>query len=248
MGVLCCCCIGGACCFNSAQTRSLEISLIVLNSISLVLLIICMAVINFKEIYNSNLYFFIIMLLFSIACLIFSIIVRYWDSVGSIKSVQKGTAACLCILGMILSIFFFIACLIEEIIMSISFYRVNYPCYDYIYTSNPYIYRRRISDYDIDCYLNGKDYNIEIISLGQYYLAYVTFSYLEIGLIFMITLWTILKNRIQSGIGAQVIVPNIQPNIPNMIIIQQNVPNYVYQQNIPYVYNQNYSGSNEYQI
>ena len=118
MGLFCCV---GVCCFNNALTRALEISLIILNSISVFFLLLCLIVIKWKDIYTANVLLFILMLLLSVACLVLSSLIRYWRSINVIKTDRKNTGACLSTLGLTFIIISFIACLIEVIILSISF-------------------------------------------------------------------------------------------------------------------------------
>lgn len=119
MGI-CCCCFFGTCCFNTALTRTLEITLIVLNSLSFLFLLLCLAIIKWKEFPLANVLLFIIMLLFSLACLILSSILRYWRSVNTIKTTKKSSGTCLAALGLALSIIHFIACIIEEFVFIFS--------------------------------------------------------------------------------------------------------------------------------
>lgn len=233
MGI-CCCCLG-ACCFNSALTRSLEIAIIVLNSISVILLILCLVLIKWKEIYSSNLYLFIIMLVLNFICLIISILVRCWGSSGSIKTTQKGTASCLSMFGLILSIFIFIISLVEEIIATISFRKANFPCLNFNNNNNYYIPYYRRMEYEEECRKFGDDYDRDVITVGQYFIAFATISYLEIGMIFIISLWCILRTRIIGGLDGPA-VRDVTVGVPvqqRVIVVQ---PGYAY--NTPYVYNQ----------
>ena len=233
MGI-CCCCYLGTCCFNQALTRSIEIAIIVLNSISVILLILCLVLINWKEIYSSNLYLFIVMLAISFICLLFSIIIRYFRYSGSVKSTKKSSASCLSIFGLILSIILLIICLVEEIIVTKSFREANFPCLGY--NSNIYIPYYRRMEYDANCLLYGEDYDRNVITPGQYFITYITISYLELGMIFLIALWCILRTRIVAGLDAPVIHPtNIGIPVQQRVIVVQ--PEYPYS-NTPYIYNQ----------
>lgn len=84
MGI-CCCTICGSICFNGAQTKTLEIILIALNSISAVAIFLCLVIIKWSEISKANLALFIIMFLINIVYLVFSIILRYWRAKNLIK-------------------------------------------------------------------------------------------------------------------------------------------------------------------
>ena len=88
MGICCFCCLG-SCCFNSASTKQIQVTLLVLNSIAFIMLFICMFVIHWKEIYSSNLYIFIVMLVMSFFYLLISILIRCWGSSGELKTTKK---------------------------------------------------------------------------------------------------------------------------------------------------------------
>ena len=274
MGI-CCCTICGAMCFNAAQTKTLEIALIILNSISFVLIILCLGIIKFNEMPKANLALFIIMLLINLAYLIFSIILRYWRAKNVIKEDKRSLGVSLSQAGLILGIVQFIFCLIEEIVFIIGCYRTNHPCYrnDEYYNGN-YHYYRRISS--VDCFNKDSSYYIDVITWGQEFIAYITFSYLEIAIIFAIILFHLLKNRIQMKldgppqvhISPQVVDPYGAPYGRDVIVVQPGdvvmMGGNQYQYN-PYPYAQNqqnnmpapnmqypggnpYPGSNDFQM
>ena len=249
MGICCCCCLG-SCCFNSMLSRSIEIFIIVLNCISFILVLFSLIVVKWKELSNSNLYFFIALLVLSIVDLILAIFLRYWSSTGESKTTKKESANCLSIFGLTLSVIQFIVCLIEEVVFTISFRKVNYPCLNYDINDyyDPYYYRRM--SYDEECEKYGSSYNTEIISVGQNLLAYLTLSYLEIALIFLMVLWAILRQRIPSGLDGPVMRSVQQvPIRQEVYVVQPGYQVFQYQQNIPYGYNQQVipPNSNEYQ-
>ena len=246
MGICCVCCIG-SCCFNSASTKQLQVALIVLNSISFVFLLLCMIFIQWKEIYSSNLYIFIIMLVMTILYLIFSILIRYWGSTGELKTTKKGTASCLSLFGLILTIIHFILCIVEEVIITISFNRADFPCYDYKDNNSrtrSSVYRR--AEYEAECKLYGSDYEANVISIGEYYLAYITLSYLELALIFTLFLWSLLRQRIDAGLDGPVVdvVPAGVAYPQTVVVIQPGYSDNQYQANTPYIYNQQVNSSN----
>ena len=246
MGICCVCCIG-SCCFNSASTKQLQVALIVLNSISFVFLHLCMIFIQWKEIYNSNLYIFIIMFVMTILYLIFTILIRYWGSTGELKTTKKGTASCFSIIALILNIAHFILCIVEEVIITISFNRADFPCYDYKdNTSRTRTSAYRRNEYEAECIAYGSDYDANVISVGEYYLAYITLSYLELALIFTLFLWSLLRQRIDAGLDGPVVdVVPAQVAYPQaVVVIQPGYSDYQYQQNTPYIYNQQVSSSN----
>ena len=246
MGI-CCICYIGSCCFNSASTKQLQVALIVLNSISFVFLLLCMIFIQWKEIYSSNLYIFIIMFVMAILYLIFSILIRYWGSTGELKTTKKGTASCLSLFGLILTIIHFILCIVEEVIITISFNRADFPCYDYKDNNSrtrSSVYRR--AEYEAECKLYGSDYEANVISIGEYYLAYITLSYLELALIFTLFLWSLLRQRIDAGLDGHVVdvVPAGVAYPQAVVVIQPGYSDYQYQTNTPYIYNQQVNSSN----
>lgn len=251
MGV---CCVG--CCFNSSQNKALEIGLIALNSFSIVLILLSLIVINWKELYGSNLAFFIIMLIICIICLILSIFIRYWSSIDLLKTSKKTSGTYLCYASIALGGILYALNVIEEIIFSISFHRANHPCRNFDYTS---LFRRISSDYD--CKNENKKFSINIIKLKDYFMAYATFSYLEIAVIVKLLIWCVLKTKIKRYSGTSPNIPNVNIQPQNQmysspyggtVVVVQQPYQVQYQQ--PYYYNQqvqqiqgvsNYSPSND---
>jgi len=263
MGI-CCYSICGAMCFNQALTKTLEITLIVLNSISCFLLLLSLIIIKWKEVSSANLVFFILMFLISIAYLIFSIFIRLWRANNLIKDQKLKTATSLSIAGLTLVVINFVLCLIEEILLLVGFYRVDYPCYRNEYSERTFY--RRISS-NVDCTGKYSDYYTGIITSGQYFIAYVTFTYLEIALILSMIIWTKLKTRIRLKLDGPQVQVAISP-APQMydpygravVVVQpgdvvmvggnqyQYNPYIQNQPNIPPPSNNQFPGSNDYQI
>ena len=213
---LCCCSVCGAICFNGARTKTLEIISIVFNSIAFFLIFLSLIIIKWKELSKANLVFFILMLLITTCCLVFAIFLRYWRAADLIKNNKKSIGASFAVATLVLVIIHFIMCLIEEIVFSISFYRANYPCYNMndIYYDN-YSYRRMGSN--VDCSKESSSYFEENITFGQYFMAYVTFSYLEIYLILEMIICHILKIRIKLDLdGPQPI--NVPVQVPGQMV------------------------------
>ena len=206
--------ICGVLCFNRAQSKSLEITLIVLNSISVFLLLLTLAMVKWKNISIANVIFFILMFLICICCLLFSILIRLWRSKDLIKTIKKATGISLSTAGLTLTIINFVLCLIEEIIITIGFSRADYPCRTYSYYENPY-YRRTSSD--IDCSGRYSNYYTGIISTSEYLITYFTLSYLEISLILNMIIWSILKGRIRLELDgpaqAQPVIHSPSPQV-----------------------------------
>lgn len=270
MGI-CCYSICGAICFSRASSKSLEITSIILNSISLLFLLLCLIMIDWKELSTANLVFFLIMLFLNVAYLIFSILLRIWRSKNMIKTLRKKVGVSLAVWGLVLIIINFIACLIEEIVFSIGVNRANYPCYnndDSGHRDPYYYYYRRVSS--VDCSGKNSDYYTEAITFKQFFIAYLTFSYLEIILILDMTLFCILKNRINLELDgpAQLNIPpqmNIAPQAVDqygraVVVVQpgdvvmmggnqyQYNPYMQNQQNVVPPVNPQYPGSNDFQI
>ena len=263
MGV-CCCCIG-TCCLNQQSAKTLEITSIILHSISIILLLIGLIIIPWKEIYTANLVFFIIMFLICIISLIMLILLRVWRSNDSIKSTKKGTGISLATTGIVIEVINYIICIIEEILVLVSFSKVNYPCSNNERERYNYYSYRRIST-DIDCTDKFSDYYSGIINDSSYAIVYLSFSYFEIALIFHIVIWVILKQRIRLGIDNQpvqaipspVIVGNTyDPYGRAVVVIPQEavVVGNQYQYGNPYgnqpvvpQQNPQYPSSNDYQI
>ena len=271
MGI-CCCTICGSICFSGAQTKTLEIILIALNSISAVAIFLCLVIIKWSEISKANLALFIIMFLINIVYLVFSIILRYWRAKNLIKEEKKSLGTSFSIAGFSLAIIQFILCLIEEIVFIIGTFRANYPCRgknsEY---SNEYHYFRRIST-KVNCYVESPDYYTGAISDWQEFLAYITFSYLEIAIIFAIILFNLLRNRIEHKLDGPPPV-HISPHVVDqygrdVIVVQpgdvvmmggnqyqynpypyaQNQQNNIPNPNVQYPENNQYPGSNDFQI
>ena len=231
MGV---CCVG--CCFNSSQNKALEIGLIALNSFSIVLILLSLIVINWKELYDSNLAFFIIMLIICIICLILSIFIRFWSSIDLLKTSKKTSGTYLCYASIALGCILYALNIIEEIIFSVSFHRANHPCSNFDYTS--------LFSSDEYCKNKNKDFSINIIKLKDYFMAYATFSYLEIAVIVKLLIWCVLKSRIKRYSGTSPNIPNVNiqpinqmysPYGGTAVIVQQP---YQVQYQQPYIYNQ----------
>ena len=270
MGI-CCWGICGSLCFSGAKTRTLEIVLIILNSISFVLIFLCLVLIKWSEISKANLALFIIMLLINIVYLTFSIIIRYWRFKNLIREEKRILGTSLSRAGFWIVIIQLIICLIEEIVFIVGVYRANHPCYkndDDDYYSH---YYRRISS-EVNCSNKSSSYYIEVISDGQEFLAYITFSYLEIAIILSIVLFNLLRNRIEHKLDGPPQIPIVPqmfgPYGRDVVVVQPGdvvvMEGNQYQYNpYPYVQNQQnnippsnaqfpgnnpYPGSNDFQI
>ena len=110
-----CCCFF---CFGKVSAKTLEIFLIVSHSIGIILLLSCLILTKWATIpfSNVNLFLFILMELFYIACLVFSILLRLWRAKNIIKSGKiKIIAIIISLIGYILIVSFFAILFVEEI-------------------------------------------------------------------------------------------------------------------------------------
>ena len=238
---MCCCCCGGLS-GSDGMYRALEMGLILLNCLSIILLILCLILISWDELNDSCLALFIVMLVFIVGKLIVASFLRYWGSTGENKTTKKNTVFGLCIFGVVLAAINFIICIVSETVTTKAFIDANFPCPDNV------IDIAQDFEYAEDC-LNDQDFKIDIISIGQYFLAYITFSYLELALIgkgaLFIVISITLKNATRVVIGGPTARPSqvVYPQSGAVVIMQQ--PGQVvypaqYQQPVqqPYQYNQ----------
>lgn len=245
MGIFCCC-LGS--CFGTGSSKSIEVLLIVVHSISFALLILCLIIMKWEEIYKSNLIFFILMLLLSTVCLIFSILLRVWRYKNVIKTDKRNIGTTLCTTSLVLVIIHFVLCIIEEVIFTISYNEVNFPCSD----SDNYYYRRLKSNFD--CRFVNSDYNTKIIPFYQYFIVYASISCLEVMLILKMCVWYLLRTRVIAGLDDPMdtpIINNVQPAPASysgrtVVVIQQPYQNQMGQNATPYVYNQQLYSQNGY--
>ena len=235
MGIFCCC-LGS--CFGTGSSKSIEVLLIIVHSVSFALIILSLAIMKWKELYSSNIYFFVIMLILSIICLIFAILIRVWRSKNLIKNTKRNIGTTLCTTSLVLVIIHFVACVIEEIIFTISYQKVNFPCKKY---EDDYYYRRLKSN--IDCRFVKSNYNTKIIPFYQYFIVYASLTYLEVALILKMCVWYLLRTRVINGLDDPLdtpIINNVQVPPVNyaypgrtVVVIQQPYQN----PSGPYVYN-----------
>lgn len=257
MGLYICC----ACCCQAVTSKTLEINLIVLHSIGAALLILSLAFIKWSNLPIINLIFFLILLVISLTCLIFIILIRMWRANNTIKTANKGKGIIFSNLCFGLLICTFICCLIEDIAFASGIRKANYPCYDkvkdhdYYYSyyykkSSPIINSneklRKLEDgYSVSkCQSLGKYYYINVIPYGQRFLGYLTISFLQVLSIIEFILWIILKKRITFGLDTpQPIVPSPTTRYggTNVVVVQPGDVVYMGGQQVsgPYMYNNN---------
>ena len=238
MGILLC-----GCCFGNLSAKTNEIILIVANIFCLFFLSLCFYIIKWKEISKINLLLFILMLLIIIICLILTFFLRCWRSSGVIKTSKRNTAINIATACFALSIINFIACIVEEVAFVISFSKRFPPCPSDNKFDDLYIYRR-ISSYD-ECLEKRNKANKE------YYIAYVTLSYMEFMLVLSLCILSILKKRIINKTDDD-IIPTIVRGMPVDPYIRQVVivhPEQMYgmgiQNNYNYPQNMNFAYSNQ---
>ena len=270
MGVLYCCC---CCCFNNFTSKSLEIIVLVLQSISVFLLFLSLVIIKWSKISVANILMFLLMLLITLLIIVFTSFIRYWRANNLIKTTKKVRGICFASTCFGLDITCFIICVIEEFVISYGFYNADYPCDKYDdnnINSNSYYYKKKLNNTisiqnnrklfnKEDCYLLGSDYNVNVINDSEYFISYTTFTYLEFSLILGVWIWNILRRRIiqeldgpkpnpvqpaMDQFGRQVVVVQ-----PGDIVYVDGRPNVVASVPNPYNYQYNYSNNlnNNYQ-
>ena len=209
MGLCLVCC---GCCFNNLLSKTLEIISIAFDSISVFFLFLSLIIIKWSNIPSINVLLFILMFLINIAILGFSIIIRYWRSKGLIKDVKKSKALAFATSCFALTIICLIICVIEEFAIIFGFYNADYLCKDYkgqyrslerklniLEIKNEKKRILKINKNDIDCRDYGPEYDFRVVSSGEYLIAYLSLSYLEIALILLIWLYYVLRRRILQG-------------------------------------------------
>ena len=237
MGILLC-----GCCFSNLTAKTNEILLIIADIISLFLFSLCFFIINWKEISIINLSLFILMLVLVIVCLILTFFLRCWRSSGVIKTVKREKGITIANADFALTIINLIACVIEEIVIMVSFNKRIIECDDD--DDEDYInYFRILSQNNLNSIACSKE-NIKVKK--EYYIAYLTLSYMELILILSICILSILKRRIINKVdddirvispighfGREVVVVS-----PGQVIGMQNY-NY-YSQNMNFGHSNNY--------
>lgn len=241
MGIFLC-----GCCFENLSAKTNEIVLIMLDIFCLFFFSLCFYIIKWKEMLKINIVLFIIMLLIIIICLILTFFMRCWRSSGVIKTSKRNSAIKIATTCFALSIINLIACVFEEVIIVISFSKRFPPCpNDDDFDELPYFYRRISSD--DECQKKRDEANKE------YYIAYVTFSYMEFMLFLSLCILSILKKRIINKTDDN-IIPTIVRGIPAYPYGRQVVvvhPDQIYGMGIEnnynyYSQNMNFGNPNQY--
>lgn len=254
MGIYICC----ACCCQAVTSKALEINLIVLHTIGAVLPILSLAFIKWSNLPIINLILFLILLVMSLTCLIFIILIRMWRAKNTIKTTNKGKGIIFSSICFGLLICTFICCLIEDIAFASGIRKANYPCYDkvkdyyygslYYKKSSPRInsneeLRKLEDDYtESECQSLSKYYYTNVIPYGQRFIGYLTISFLQVLSIIEFILWIILKKRITFGLDKpQTIVPPATTRYggTNVVVVQPGDVVYMGGQQVsgPYMYN-----------
>lgn len=178
------------CCFNNLSSKASEIILISIHSVAIVLVECCFIIIVWKKISIANLIIFIFILLFNLICLIFVIIIRIWRAKNLIKSTYRNAGSIFSSSSLILSITCFILSIIEIILISIDF-------------SDPIDICQNISSIN-NSNNNNDECQKNSITLKERLIAYITFIYLYIGLIFGIIIWALLRIKIKFQIDVSI--------------------------------------------
>ena len=245
MGIICC-----GCCFQSLSAKTNELILIIANFFCLFLFSLCFYIITWSEIHFLNLILFLAMLLILILCLVFTFMLRCWRSSGKIKTTKRETGIKIVTAEIIITIINLIICVIEEILVLISFGK-KLVCDndDDIYNDGlPSYYRRRLNKKEIT----------ELNELSQceekkanksreYYIVYTTLSYMDFMLVLSLCILSILKRRIINKVDDDLppAITGMSPYGRQVIIVHpgndMGMQNYNYYNND---YNNNYNLQN----
>lgn len=221
-------------CFKSLLTKTLEIIYMTLKSISLILLVISIILINWS---NLPIFLFLIFLaIIIIISIIFilTIFVIFWRVKGYIKTIKKEKGIIFTTTNFVLMIFCIIICFIEEFSLFYQFHKVNFPCQYYKPESKPNKSgssgnsdsTKELSNEDL-CFGN-KNLNIKKIKNREYLVVYINFSYLEVSL--MLGLWIIyiLRKRIIQEIDGpplqQIPKKQIDEQYGKEVVVQTGPP------------------------
>lgn len=157
-------------CFKSSSSKSLEICLIVFNSILFFFTLLSFILIKWAYISYFNLVMFILLFIIIIINIILSSFIRYWRNKNLIKNEKKEKGNTFAKTGLGLTIILLIFTIIEEFAFSIGLPGII---------------------------LNIEDKSSLFLML---FISYLTFSFLEYFSIFGIILWCFLKDRIINGL------------------------------------------------
>ena len=201
--MFCCCC-----CFNFNEKKLcdccsyftqkiFQIFYIISKIFLLIFLIITMCIINWGKFPGINLTLFIIILLIILCCLILGILIYYFTQRTPIEETMKKSINTIAIIGFIISIICLVLCVIEEILLSLSFSKAHeiYPCDKtndskmqgsigfFFYKRNDINSDKLSSDYannDKRLLASSNDcYNI-FLTTAVYGMAYFTFTMIEL--------------------------------------------------------------------
>ena len=176
MGILCCCVL----CFNFMSSKALEIHLITMSTILSFLLFLCLVIIKWKKISVSNVLLYILMFLICLGNIVISSFLRYWRAKNLIKTTKKAKGCTLALTGFVSIIICFIINIIEELVFSFSYYKLKDSCY------------------------SGGECKYGLITSEEIFFSYLTFTCLELYLIFGMFIYWLLKSRIQQGLDGPV--------------------------------------------
>ena len=176
MGILCCCVL----CFNFMSSKALEINLIVMSSILSFLLFLSLVIIKWKKIAVGNVLLFILIFLICLGNIVISSFLRYWRAKNLIKTTKKAKGRTLALIGFISIIICFIINIIEEFVFSISYYKLKDSCY------------------------SGEECKYGFITSVELFISYLTFTFLELYLIYGMFIYWLLKTRIEQGLDGPV--------------------------------------------
>ena len=193
---------------------------------------------SWGEISIINLILFILMLLILIICLVLIICLRCWRSSGAIKTNKRAKAITLVTTCFVLTIINLIVCVIEEVAILVSFSkRITSNSEDDDEFDQFSKFYRRISSED--------SVQKEIDINREYYISYITLTYMEFMSILSLCILSILKKRIivKTDNDIQTIVRGmaIDPYGRQVVVVHpEQIIRMRYQNN----YNMNFGRSN----
>ena len=225
-------------CFKSLLTKTLEIIYMTLKSISLILLVISIILINWSNLPIFLFLIFVAIIIIISIIFIFTIFVIFWRVKGYIKTIKKEKGIIFTTTNFVLMIFCIIICFIEQFSLFYQFHKVNFPCQYYKPESEPNKPESpsnsdRTDDKSNEDLCSGnknKNLNINKIKNMEYLLVYIDFSYLEVSLMLGLWIMYILRKRIILEIDG----PPLQ-QIPKKQIEEQYGKEFVVQPGPPVI-------------
>ena len=185
-------------CYEKISSKAIEIILIVLNSLLLVIYIVCFCLINMEVFSGYGLLFFLILAPLFIN-FIFSIVLRYWRSKDVIKNTRKKIGTNIALTGLIFLAITYGAASIADIVISEDDEEIKKNCYRYQNKNN--------------C---PNKYDILVLN--------ITFIITNIISIFLLYAWSNLRERIKSALDEPPSSRNIGTQTTDNPEKEDNIP------------------------